>query len=97
MNPSLKYALGRLAIFVACAVPAVLLFPRDMDVLLKIMIALVVSAVLSYFALRGLRNEVAQRLSDSARQRIEERQRLRTALAGDEPGERRESTDDGTS
>ena len=79
----LKYAIGRAAIFVAVAVPAILLLPADMNVFLKLMIAVVVSAGVSYVALRRWREEVAQRLSERASRRIADRERLRTALAGE--------------
>jgi hypothetical protein len=57
-----------------------------MNVLLKLMIALVVSAGLSYFLLKSLRTDVSDRLSENARRRIEEKHRLRAALAGDDEG-----------
>jgi hypothetical protein len=86
MGPGAKYAAARLGIFVACAVPALFLFPREMNPLLKLMIALVVSAAVSFYALRGLRDQVAQRMSTNAQKKIDERNRLRAALAGeDEP------------
>lgn len=84
MNPGLKYAFARVGLFVACVVPALLLLPRDMNVLLKLMIALVVSAALSFFLLRRLRDEVANQMSANARKRIEEKNRLRAALAGED-------------
>lgn len=90
MSPTLRYALARIAIFVACVVPALLLLPRDMNALLKLMIALVVSAGLSFFLLRRLRDEVAEQMSANARRKVEEKDRLRSALAGDDeapPGE----------
>jgi hypothetical protein len=80
----LKYTLGRLAIFVACALPAMFLL-TSVDPLIRLMIALVVSAGISYFALRRWREEVSLRLAESARRRSEERERLRGALAGDGP------------
>lgn len=84
MNPGLKYALARMGIFAACAVPAMLLLPAGMSSLLKIMIALVVSAGLSFVLLKRLRDEVAQRMSANARNRVEQKQRLRAALAGED-------------
>jgi membrane protein implicated in regulation of membrane protease activity len=84
MNPALKYALGRVGLFVAVAVPAVLLLPRDMNFLLKLMIALVLSAVLSFFLLRRWRQEIAERMSENARRRMAEKERLRSALAGED-------------
>ncbi len=84
MNPTLKYTLGRVGIFIAAAVPALLLLPRDMNLLLKLLIALVVSAVASYFLLRRWRDEVAERMSAGTSRRLEEKERLRSALAGDD-------------
>ena len=83
MKPGMKYALGRLAIFVLCAVPAVVLLP-DVNPALKLLVALLLSAVLSYFLLRQWRDEVAEQMSVNARRRIEEKERLRSALAGDD-------------
>jgi len=83
VNPVLKYTLGRLGIFVAIALPAMLLL-TSLDVLVRLMIALVVSAIVSYFALRRWRDEVSQRIAESARRRAEDRERLRSALAGEQ-------------
>jgi hypothetical protein len=82
MNPVLKYTMGRLGIFVACALPAMFLL-TSLNVLVRLMIALVVSAVVSYFALRRWRDEVSQRIAESARRRTENSERLRNALAGE--------------
>ena len=84
MSPAVTYALARLAIFVACALPALFLLPREMNSLLKLMIALVVSAFLSFFLLRGLRDQVAQRMSENAQRKATQREHLRSALAGDD-------------
>jgi len=51
MNPGLKYTLGRIGLFVLCAVPALLLFPESMNPLLKLMVALIVVAITSGFAM----------------------------------------------
>jgi len=85
LSPVLKYTLGRIAIFVACALPAMFLL-RSVDPLVRLMIAVLVSAGISYFALRRWRDEVSERLVDSAQRRADERRRLRAALSGDEPG-----------
>lgn len=82
MNPVLKYTLGRLAILVVCVVPALFLLTA-VDLLVRLMIALVVSAGISYFALRRWRDEVSQRFATNARRRADERARLRSALAGE--------------
>lgn len=84
MNPGLKYTLGRIGLFVLCAVPAMLLLPESVNPLLKLMTAVIVSAVLSFFLLSGWRDEVAEQLSGSARRRAQEKERLRQALAGED-------------
>jgi hypothetical protein len=84
MTAGLRYALARVVIFVACVLPAGLLLPRDMNLLLKLMIALVVSAVLSFVLLRKWRDDVAAQMSASARRRVEQKEKLRSALAGDD-------------
>jgi hypothetical protein len=86
VNPALKYTLGRLAILVVCVVPIVLLLPSSMNLFLKLMIAFVVSAVVSYFALRRWREEVTEQLASRGRSRAEERRRLRSALSGEDEG-----------
>jgi Protein of unknown function (DUF4229) len=91
MSPALKYSFARVGIFVACAVPALLLLPDAIDPLLKLLIAVVVSAAASYFLLRRWRDEVADSLSAGARKRAEQRDRLRTALAGEDGEESAEA------
>ena len=59
MSPAIKYGLGRVALFLVCAIPLVLLLP-NVDLLLKLIIAVLASAVLSYFLLRKLRDELTQ-------------------------------------
>jgi len=81
MSPAFKYSYGRLGLF---AVAFALLFPLPLNILVKAMIALVVSAVLSYFVLARWRNEMGEQLSTIASKRSAEKQRLRAALAGDE-------------
>jgi Protein of unknown function (DUF4229) len=81
MSPAVKYTLGRLGLFL---VVFVLLLPVPLHILVKAMIALIVSAVLSYFLLATWRNEMAEQLGAAARRRRAEKDRLRAALAGDE-------------
>jgi len=76
-----KYTLGRIVLFLLVFAA---LWPVDLNVLVKLMIAVVVSAGLAYFLLRAWRREVAERLADGAQRRQAERDRLRSALAGDE-------------
>jgi hypothetical protein len=84
MSPVVKYTLARLGLFVACAVVAVFALPRDLNPLLKLLIALVVSAAGSFFLLRGMRDEVASHLSTSSDRRAQEKERLRAALSGED-------------
>ncbi len=86
MNPGLRYTLARIVVFVVCTVPAVLFLPSSLDLLLRILIGAVVSAIVSFLFLARWRDEMAESLSATFRQRREEKERLRAALAGeDEP------------
>jgi hypothetical protein len=81
MSPAVKYTLGRLGLFVLIFV---LLLPLPLNILVSAMIALVVSAVLSYFLLADWRNQMGEQLAGAASRRSAEKERLRAALAGDE-------------
>jgi hypothetical protein len=81
VNPAVKYTLGRLGLFI---VVLAMLLPVPLNFLVKAMIALVASAVFSYFLLAKWRNEMAEQLGSAAQRRSAEKQRLRAALAGDE-------------
>ncbi|MET7875818.1 DUF4229 domain-containing protein [Micromonospora profundi] len=81
MSAAVKYTLGRLGLFVA--VLAGLWFV-DMDIFLKLILALAFSAALSFFLLRGFRDEMAQEMAEAAERRRTEKERLRSALAGDD-------------
>jgi hypothetical protein len=83
MSPAVKYTLGRIGLFVV-AVAA--LWPLPIDTFLKLAAALLISAVLSWFLLRGWRDEMAVSVAGAVERRREERAKLRAALAGeDEP------------
>lgn len=82
MNPALKYSLARLGLFVV--ILAALLPIPALDVLVKLMIAVLVSAVASWFLLRRMRDQVADRIEDSMERRREQREKLRAALAGED-------------
>ena len=84
MNPTVKYTLGRIALFV---VVLLALWPVDLDLLLKLMLAVLFSAALAFFLLRGWRDEMAQQLAEAADRRRREKQRLQAALAGEEHSE----------
>ncbi len=81
MNPAVKYTLGRLGLFV---VVFAMLLPVPLNILVKIMIALIASAAFSYFLLARWREEMAEQLGSVAERRSAEKERLRAALAGDE-------------
>ncbi|MEV4499585.1 DUF4229 domain-containing protein [Micromonospora arborensis] len=91
MSAALKYTLGRIGLFVAVLAA---LWLVDVDVFLKLILALAFSAALSFLLLRGWRDEMAQEMADAAERRRTEKERLRSALAGDDDqpteGERRE-------
>jgi Protein of unknown function (DUF4229) len=82
MNPVVKYTLGRIGLL-AAAVLVVLPLPQP-GLMVKLLIALVVSFVLSWFLLRRWRDEFAAYLGERAERRRAERERLRAALAGDD-------------
>ncbi|MFY1635546.1 DUF4229 domain-containing protein [Solwaraspora sp. WMMB335] len=84
MSPAVKYTLGRVGLF---AVAVAALWPVELNIFLKLMIALVFSAAVSFFLLRGWRDEMAQQIAESAERRRADKERLRSALAGeDQPG-----------
>ncbi len=84
VNPTIKYSLARLGLFIVFAVPAFALLPKAMDPLLKIMLALAASAAASFFLLKRMRDQLAGHMSSSATRRAEQKERLRAALAGDD-------------
>ncbi|GAA2694970.1 DUF4229 domain-containing protein [Actinoplanes palleronii] len=81
MSPAIKYTLGRLGLFV---VVFAALFPLPLNILVKAMIAFVASAGFSFILLRKWRNEMAEHLGSVVERRTAEKQRLRSALAGDD-------------
>jgi chromate transport protein ChrA len=83
MSPFMKYSLARMGIFVVVAA-ALFFVPIPISPLLRLLIALLISAVLAYFLLSKLRNEVSEQVAGVAQRRTERKQRLRSALAGDD-------------
>jgi mannitol-specific phosphotransferase system IIBC component len=81
VNPAIKYTLARLGIFVVVLL-ALLPIPA-LDTLVKLMIAVLVSAVASWFLLRRMRDQVADRIEESMERRREQKEKLRAALAGE--------------
>ncbi|MEV1328352.1 DUF4229 domain-containing protein [Micromonospora costi] len=87
MSAAVKYTLGRIGLFV---VVLAALWLIDMNVFLKLMLALVFSAALSFFLLKGWRDEMAEEMAGAAQRRRDEKERLRSALAGEDQAERSE-------
>lgn len=86
MRAVVKYTLGRLGLLLAILLVLFLLFPR-LNPLVTLLVAFTVSLVLSWFLLRGWRDEMSRSLAEAADRRRESRERLRAALAGeDAPG-----------
>ncbi len=83
MSPLTKYSLARLGLLLAAAA-VLFVIPIDLDPLLRLALALLVSAGLSFFLLRPLRDRVAEQLAAASRERAERKERLRSALAGDD-------------
>ena len=81
MSPAIKYTLGRIGLFVV--ILALLSF-LPLNILVTGMLAIVLSAVASYFLLAKWRNEMNEQLAGAVARRSAEKQRLRAALAGDE-------------
>ncbi|WP_433082125.1 DUF4229 domain-containing protein [Dactylosporangium sp. CA-052675] len=81
----MKYTLARLGLFGLAAL-VMLSIPLDVSVLLKLMIAVIVSAVAAFFLLRGLREEASVQAVGMAQKRADNKERLRAALNGDDDG-----------
>jgi hypothetical protein len=81
MTPVVKYTLGRVGLFVAIAL---LLMPVPLDLLVKLMVALMASFGLQFVLLRKWRTEMISQVDRSATQRRADREKLRSALAGDD-------------
>ena len=81
MSPALKYTLGRVGLFVACALG---LLPLPLNLWIKLMVAVVASFALQFVVLRKWRLEMIGQVDDAMARRRQEKQRLRAALAGEE-------------
>ena len=89
MKPLLKYTLGRMGLFLAVFL---ILVPVNMNILVKLMIAVLVSFGLAFFLLRRWRDEATEQMAGAARRRQAEKDRLRSALAGEDT----DTDDEGT-
>jgi mannitol-specific phosphotransferase system IIBC component len=79
VNPVAKYFLARLGLFAAIAAPLTFV----MNALLALAIGLLGSLVLSVVLLKGMRNEMITHIDARAKQRREEKERLRAELKGE--------------
>jgi hypothetical protein len=87
MTPAYKYSLGRLGLFVLVLLATL---PLPIDIILKLMIAIVGSFALQFVLLRKWRREMISTIDDSVAKRKVAKERLRAALAGDDaPADRR--------
>lgn len=96
MNPTVKYTLARVGLFL---VVFLVLWPLRLNIFVTLMIAVLASAGLALVLLRPWRDQMAQQLADAAQRRRGEKERLRAALAGDDeprrPEPRRPEPSDG--
>jgi len=81
VSPAVKYTLGRIGLFVAAFL---VLLPVPLSLFLKLVLAIVISAALSWFVLRGWREQYSLQLQNAVARRKTEKNKLRSALAGEE-------------
>lgn len=81
LSPAVLYSLGRLGCFL---VVAAVLFAVGFRSWLLVLAALVLSAPLSFFLLRGVRSSWGVQLEERMARRKAEKERLRATLRGDE-------------
>ncbi|MEU4565808.1 DUF4229 domain-containing protein [Micromonospora sp. NPDC023956] len=81
MSAAGKYTLGRIGLF---TVVLLALWPVELNIFIKLMVALAFSAALAFFLLRGWRDEMAEEMATAADRRRTEKERLRSALAGED-------------
>ena len=84
VSPVVKYTLGRAGLFVAVAL---LLWPVPLDLLVKLMIALIASFGLQFVLLRRWRTQMISQVDQSVTKRRAAKEQLRSALAGDDTDE----------
>jgi hypothetical protein len=83
MNPLVRYTLGRLGLFVVCAL-VVLAIPVPLNILIKLMVALTMSVALQFVVLRTWRLEMLAYVDQAMGRRRAAREKLRAALAGED-------------
>lgn len=82
MNPVAKYTLARLALFVGALA---LLSLAGAGRLTAVAGAALVSMLLSYLLLRGLRDQVAERVAEGVQRRLDDKARRRLAEQDADP------------
>jgi Protein of unknown function (DUF4229) len=82
VNPLVKYTLGRAGLFLAALL--VLLPIPQLGIMVKLLVAVVLSFALSWFLLRGWQDELSRYLAVRAEERRAEKERLRATLAGED-------------
>jgi hypothetical protein len=92
VNIAIKYSLARIGLFLAAFL---ILLPVPISWLLKLALALIISGALSYFVLRGWREQYSLSIQHWMEHRKTEKNKLRSALAGDdEPDDPTDSPSD---
>ncbi|RLK24149.1 uncharacterized protein DUF4229 [Micromonospora sp. M71_S20] len=89
MSAAVKYTLGRIGLFVAVLAA---LWLVELNIFIKLMVALAFSAALSFFLLKGWRDEMAEEMATAAERRRAEKERLRSALAGEDEDQEKPSS-----
>jgi hypothetical protein len=89
VSAAVKYTLGRIGLFVAVLAA---LWLVDLNIFIKLMVALAFSAALSFFLLKGWRDEMAEEMATAAERRRAEKERLRSALAGEDEDQEKPSS-----
>jgi membrane protein implicated in regulation of membrane protease activity len=81
VSPAVKYTVARIALFVAALLA---LWPVELNIFVKLLLALAFSAAISLLLLRRWRDEMGQQMAEAVERRRGEKQRLRSALAGED-------------
>ncbi|HEX5741987.1 MAG TPA: DUF4229 domain-containing protein, partial [Pilimelia sp.] len=81
MSASVKYTLARLGLLVALAAA---LLPLRLNIFVTLLLAVALSAGLSFFLLRGLRDQMAADLAAGVQRRRNQKAQLRAALSGED-------------
>jgi hypothetical protein len=83
VSPVVKYTLGRLGLFLACALVLVLV-PVPLNLWVKLMVAVLASFALQFVLLGRWRREMIGQVDATMARRRAEQEKLRSAMAGDD-------------